>query len=63
VGVVSGCGRCKLYYSCRYSSEFLGLAVSQFDAVVMNRVLPQIEELIQLALKDADSVARKNGRR
>ena len=50
-------------FSSRYSSEFLGLAVSSFDNSIMNRVLPLIEELIQLALKDADAVARKNGRR
>lgn len=50
-------------FSSRYSSEFLGLAVSLFDVSIMNRAVPLIEELIQLAIKDADAVARKNGRR
>lgn len=47
----------------RYSSEFLGISLSSFDASLMNRVLPLIEEMIQVSMKDADSVARKNGRR
>lgn len=47
----------------RYSSEFLITSVSSFDTSLMNRVLPLIEELFQLAMKDADAVVRKNGRR
>lgn len=48
---------------CRYSSDFLEMAISSFDVSLMNRILALIEELVQLALKDADAVVRKNGRR
>lgn len=59
-----GCGLCKMpCFFCRYSSEFLGMAISSFDVGIMNRVLPHIEDPIQLAIKDADAVVRKNGRR
>ena len=47
----------------RYSSDFLEMAVSSFDVSLMNRILPLLEELIQLTIKDADSVVRRNGRR
>lgn len=47
----------------RYLSEYLRLSVSSFDVGSMNRILSLIEELIQSAVKDADSITRKNGRR
>lgn len=39
------------------------MAISSFDGSLMSRIRPVIEELVQVAMKDADAVARKNGRR
>lgn len=52
-----------IFLHCRCSSEFLQLAITSFDTSFMSRVLPLIEDLIQVSSKDSDAIARKNGRR
>jgi len=52
-----------LFFAPRCCSEFLSQCVEHFDVSQLTKLVPVVENLLTVAIRDADSTARKVGRR